>query len=72
MSKLRFYFSAGRGADPEKAVFPALIFVSTSPHTNAPYYQLGVRGFGLALGWWHWSVKMNVFWMVDPSRKVLV
>ena len=44
--------------DPEKAVIPAVIFISCR-HSHFKEYERG--GFALALGWWDWSIRIAIF-----------
>lgn len=51
-TKLRFYRDKD---DPEKAVLPAILYVSTShPEFNNPY----CRGFCLVFWWWDFGVSI--------------
>ena len=42
----------------EKAVLPAIIFINTNHKTFREYKH---RGFLLAIGWWHYSIKIGIF-----------
>lgn len=51
--------------DPEKAVLPCLIFVSAR-HPEFAKYRCG--GFSLSLGWWHWGVRLSLFYSPRPGE----
>ena len=55
--------SAGRAKeDPEKAVIPAITFVSTSHKAiDNQIGNAGIMGFAISLGWWDWYLYLGVF-----------
>lgn len=63
MKAIKFRFDKNEG-DPEKAVLPALIFISAQ---HPKYRKYNRTGFALALGWWHWSVALHIHWADKAS-----
>jgi hypothetical protein len=55
----RMYVKLGRDkADPEKTVFPTLLFINTN---HEAFTDLRHRGFMLCVGWWDFSIKVGLF-----------
>lgn len=56
---LFFYKKIGRDKhEPEKAVLPAIIFVSSHSY---PEFNGYVKGCMIAVGWWDWSIKIALY-----------
>lgn len=55
---IKFRASRSRN-DPERAVLPALVFISGRVED--------CRGFGIYLGWWDFAIGFNVFWYDPPT-----
>lgn len=56
MPVIRLMFSRDKD-EPEKAVLPAIIFISSNHHS---FGDLRMPGFCLCAGWWDYSVTLHV------------
>lgn len=58
----RFHFSAKRNStDPEKALFPTIIFINVSHPSFDDITDERIKGFMLCFGWWDFSIKFGCF-----------
>lgn len=55
----RLYLKIGRDvADPEKLVFPSILFISTN---HESFGDLRRKGCMICVGWWDFSIKFGMF-----------